>query len=138
MLGLGLHLFIIIWIPFYRLQLMVFLIESLVLYVLFLEAPPGSRVLVANPGSVWATTWARWVRRLDWLGVYRIKATSQNLAGAGKSQPALWLSVNGQEHEGLRAFAKSLTALPVSFLWAPVLTAFVARDSEKGKLSKVL
>jgi predicted DCC family thiol-disulfide oxidoreductase YuxK len=123
--GLGLHLFITIWLdpPF---QLLAFSILMLSLYLVFLPTAPGQRVVVWDDGCGFCATWVRWFRRLDWLRALRFVSRSE-LAGSGlpvteeAAARALQLVTPRRVHGGFAAVARIAEVLPVSFLWAPLL-----------------
>jgi predicted DCC family thiol-disulfide oxidoreductase YuxK len=99
---------------------------SLPLYILFLDAAPGSRVVVWDDGCGFCATWVRWFRRLDWLTVLRFVPRSE-LASAAlpvtetQAAEALQLVTGGRVHSGFAAVAHIAELLPLSFLWAPLL-----------------
>jgi predicted DCC family thiol-disulfide oxidoreductase YuxK/uncharacterized membrane protein YphA (DoxX/SURF4 family) len=123
--GLALHVGISGWLsPTY--QLTVFSLLMLPLYLVFLDAAPGSRVVVWDDGCGFCATWVRWFRRLDWLRALRF-VTRSELATSGlpvsedAAARALQLVTPRRTYGGFAAVGRVAEVLPVSFLWAPLL-----------------
>jgi predicted DCC family thiol-disulfide oxidoreductase YuxK len=123
--GLGLHGFIAGWLsPTY--QLVVFGLLMLPLYLVFLDAARGSRLVVWDDGCGFCAGWVRWFRRLDWLDALRPLPRS-GLAGSGlpvtedATLEALHLVTPRRVYRGFAAVARIAEMLPVSFAWAPLL-----------------
>jgi predicted DCC family thiol-disulfide oxidoreductase YuxK len=123
--GLALHVGITAWLsPTF--QLLVFSLVMLPLYLVFLEATPAGRVVVWDDGCGFCAGWVRWFRRLDWLGVLRFVPIS-GLAASGlpvspdEAVRAVQLVTGSRVHAGFAAVTRVAEALPVSFLWAPLL-----------------
>ena len=123
--GLALHVGITVWLlP--TVQLLIFSMLMLPMYVLFLPAVPGSLPVVWDDSCGFCAGWVRWFRRLDWLGVLRFVPRS-GLADAGlpvsddDAVQALQLVTRQKVHAGFQAVARVAAVLPVSFLWAPLL-----------------
>ena len=108
-------------------QLAVFALETLALYVLFVGARPGSRVVVWDDSCSFCAGWVRWFRRLDWLAVHRYVGLSDaaRYAGTGvtleEASQALQLIDDQGRASGFDAVRGVLERLPISFLWAPLL-----------------
>ena len=125
LVSLGLHGGLALWFaPTYL--LIVFAAAMLPVLILFLDAAPG-RVVVWDDGCGFCATWVAWFRRLDWLKALRFVKRSE-LAASGlpiteeAAARALQLvSPRGAVHGGFAAVGRILEALPISFLWAPLL-----------------
>jgi predicted DCC family thiol-disulfide oxidoreductase YuxK len=125
--GLGLHLAIIPTMGSTGL-LVLFGAMMFALYLLFLDAAPGSRLVVWDDHCAFCRDWVRSFRRLDWLRVHRFQGSSDPavLAGAGvtreEADAALQLvTTTGSRASGFAAVRSILEHLPASFLWAPLL-----------------
>jgi predicted DCC family thiol-disulfide oxidoreductase YuxK len=123
--ALALHVGISGWLsPTY--QLTVFSLLMLPLLLVFLDAAPGSRVVVWDDGCGFCATWVRWFRRLDWLHALRFVARSE-LATSGlpvseeAAARALQLVTPRRTYAGFAAVGRAAEVLPISFLWAPLL-----------------
>lgn len=107
----GLLFHVSIWLlsgwSIYFLSLFEFAIIMLTSYLLFLPLEAASRTLPAG---------LDWIRRYDWLGVY---------AQSSEVRPARFEDVR-----------KALEALPVSFLWAPILGWPVIRSISRRVLMR--
>jgi predicted DCC family thiol-disulfide oxidoreductase YuxK len=83
-------------------------------------------VVVWDDGCGFCAGWVRWFRRLDWLGVLRFVPIS-GLAASGlpvspdEAVRAVQLVTGSRVHAGFAAVTRVAEALPVSFLWAPLL-----------------
>ena len=107
-LGLALHVGILVWLgP--DLELLLFGVCSLSLYVLFLEVPRHG-VEVRLPGAVAR----RWLQRLDWLAGLRVVRAKDPDARVAVLR-------DGRRLRGLQAAQAVLRVLPLSFLFAPLL-----------------
>jgi hypothetical protein len=91
----------------YFLSLFEFAIIMLACYLFFLPLEAGSRTLPAG---------VDWIRRYDWLGVF---------AESADARPATFDDVR-----------KAMEALPVSFLWAPILGWPVIRSIARRVLMR--
>jgi predicted DCC family thiol-disulfide oxidoreductase YuxK len=123
--GFGLHVTIAVWLSPAS-QLLIFGLLMLSLYVVFLDAPRGSRLLIWDDGCGFCAGWVRWFRRLDWLDLIRPVALSQLSGsrlpvGEAAAAEALHLVTPHGIHRGFRAVARTLELLPLSFAWAPML-----------------
>jgi predicted DCC family thiol-disulfide oxidoreductase YuxK len=122
--GLMLHIGISAWLS-PTVQITVFSLLMLPLYLLFLETEP-SRVVVWDDGCGFCSTWVHWFRRLDWLRALRFVPRSQ-LATAGlpvsedDAARALQLVTPRRLRGGFGAVTGVAELLPISFLWAPLL-----------------
>lgn len=117
LLGFGLHAAIPLTLDPVA-PLIVFSVASLAPYVLFLDARPGSREVVFDPGRPAMARRAALCARLDWMRLHRFRP----IAGAD------W-KVTGPEGttRGFRGLVTVLEGLPVSFLWAPALRLVARR-----------
>ena len=108
--------------------LVVFTILVWSVYLLFLDAPPQSRLVVWDDTCGFCRGWVRWLRRLDWLHVHRFEGSSRAevLAEAGVSaeeaSEEIKLRVGTRTLGGFAAIVAILELLPVGFLWARALT----------------
>jgi predicted DCC family thiol-disulfide oxidoreductase YuxK len=125
--GLALHLAIIPTMGSTG-QLTLFAAMMFAVYLLFLDAAPGSRLVVWDDHCAFCRDWVRSFRRLDWLRVHRFEGSSDPtvLAGAAiareEADAALQLvTTTGTRLSGFDAVRSILEHLPASFLWAPVL-----------------
>jgi predicted DCC family thiol-disulfide oxidoreductase YuxK len=124
-IGLGLHAFITLWLdpPF---QLLAFSLLMLSLYLLFLPSAPRAQTVVWDDGCGFCAAWVRWFRRLDWLHTLVFVPRSE-LSGSGlpvdeaAAARAIQLVSSGRVHAGFAAVTRVAEALPISFLWAPLL-----------------
>ena len=109
------------------LPLMVFGIASLAPYVLFLDARPGSALVIWDRGCDFCGTWIRHARRLDWLGVLRDTGSDDEAAlarlGISREAADAALHVVGTTgtHAGFDAVRSVAGVLPLTFLVAPLL-----------------
>lgn len=124
--GLGVHATIALWFD-PTLPLVIFGLMSLGPYVLFLHDRPGRLSVVWDDSCTFCSAWVSWVRRLDWLRVIRLVPSSdareRERLGVSLSEAdeALQLVGPHQRSSGFRAVVGILEALPLSFLWAPLL-----------------
>ena len=95
-----------------RLELFVFGGATLTPYLFFVEAGFARRTVIWDDRCDPCHRWMGRIRRLDWLGIHDFRPSS-----AGELQ----LIGIGAHHRGFVALREILEALPVSFLWAPVL-----------------
>jgi predicted DCC family thiol-disulfide oxidoreductase YuxK len=132
--GLGLHTGILLAMklqpagtPAGTPELLIFGVISLAPYVLFLDAPPASRLVVWDDRCAFCRTCVRWFQRLDWLDTHRFIGSSQADAYVytgirpGDADEALQLVGPAGRTSGFAAVRSILEVLPISFLLAPVL-----------------
>lgn len=124
--GFGFHMSIVLFVgPF--VQLSVFAMEMLAVYVLFLGIAEASRGVVFDDSCGFCQSSVQWLRRGDWLNAHRFVPTSDRAA-----RTALGVSQADADHElqlvsadgrfgGFDAVGRALEALPITFLVAPVL-----------------
>lgn len=124
--GLGLHLSIVLTFQ-PPLQFAVFALATLAPYVLFLQAAPGSRLVIWDPSCGFCRGWVRWFQRLDWLGALRFAGSddARLLSHLGISREsadqAIHLVGPDGTTRGFAAVRHVAEVLPLSFLWAPLL-----------------
>lgn len=124
--GLGLHVGIAVWLD-PTLPLIVFAFIALSPYVLFLDPNPRRLTIVYDDSCGFCLHWVRWFRRLDWLGSLTTVPSSNGAAldrlcvTRDEADQALQLIRRNRRSEGFRAVVGVLEALPISFLWAPIL-----------------
>jgi predicted DCC family thiol-disulfide oxidoreductase YuxK len=110
-----------------RFQLAIFALEMFALYVLFIDPRERVRLVVWDDQCSFCRAWITWFRRLDWLRLHRFVGASEPAAylDAGirpeEADHALQLIGPKGEAAGFEAVRMILEALPVSFLWAPLL-----------------
>jgi predicted DCC family thiol-disulfide oxidoreductase YuxK len=125
-IGLALHVGIVVvmqsaW------DLAVFSVVTLSLYVAFAEAPRGALSVVWDDACGFCGAWVRWFRRLDWLDVLRFVPRS-HLAESGlhvsetAAAEALHVVEPTRTTRGFAAVREIAARLPISFLWAPILS----------------
>jgi predicted DCC family thiol-disulfide oxidoreductase YuxK len=123
--ALALHVGIAIWLtPTYALS--VFSLFMLPLLVLFLDPAPGRLTLVWDDGCGFCGAWVRWFRRLDWLDairpVPRSGLAASGLPVAAEAAARALQAVEGDRvRGGFAAVTAVAEALPLAFLWAPLL-----------------
>jgi len=125
--GLFLHLGILVTfqpaLPFAAFGLL-----TLSLYVPFLDAASGSRLIIWDGSCSFCGSWVRWWRRLDWLGALRFAPMDEpgvlDENGITALAAAEALHVVGPEdtRRGFGAVRAVAEVLPISFLWAPLLS----------------
>jgi predicted DCC family thiol-disulfide oxidoreductase YuxK len=125
--GLFLHLGILVTfqptLPFAAFGLL-----TLSLYVPFLDAAPGSRLVIWDSSCGFCSGWVRWWRRLDWLGALRFVPMDQpgvldaNRITAQAAAEALHMVGPEDTRRGFGAVRRVAEVLPISFLWAPLLS----------------
>lgn len=126
--GLAMHLGIALFFD-PPIQLWIFALMILPMYLLFLDATPRSRALVWDDSCSFCGRTVRWLRRLDWLSVLdpipSSNAAVRESLGISQAQAdeALQLVVRstGRRASGFSAVQRVLQVLPISFLWAPLL-----------------
>jgi predicted DCC family thiol-disulfide oxidoreductase YuxK len=126
--GFLLHLFIFIGMePQQTSAMLCFGVITLAPYLLFLENPPGSRLVIWDDQCGFCRRWIAFFRRFDWLGIHRCEGSS-NVAAlqeagitAQQADIELKLSFDGRVLGGFDAIREVMCLLPISFLWAPVL-----------------
>ncbi len=124
--GLALHLGMVVMLspPF---ELTIFALETLALYILFVDASVASRIVVWDDSCTFCGGWVRWFRRLDWLAAHRFLGLSDPEAyratGVSREEAAGALQLVSAEGRasGFDAVRGVLETLPASFLWAPYL-----------------
>jgi predicted DCC family thiol-disulfide oxidoreductase YuxK len=125
-IGLGMHLGIAVWME-PTLPLALFALVILSPYILFLDAPPGSRAVVWDDSCEFCRGSVRLLTGLDWLHAIRWVPGSQDheLAGLGvrpeEADRALQLVGPRRRSGGFAAITGILEVTPVAFLWAPLL-----------------
>ena len=126
-MGVGLHTGILLTMSPRRLDLMIFGAISLAPYLLFLDVPPASRLVVWDENSTLCRSWIRWCQRLDWLGIHRFIGASQVEASTHTSlernnaDEALYLISPAGRVSSFAAVRVILEVFPVSFLLVPLL-----------------
>ncbi len=124
--GLGMHVGIALWFD-PTLPLIIFAVMSLGPYALFLDDRPRRLAVVWDDSCTFCHGWVTWFRRLDWLGVLRLVPNSdlgqlEHLhVSREEADQALQLVGTYRRSHGFRAVVGILEALPISFLWAPLL-----------------
>ena len=124
--GLGLHIVITLWLE-PTLPLAIFGLMILAPYALFLDDGRGRLVVVWDDSCGFCASWVRWFRRLDWLDALRFVPNSDHAALAATSiarhDADRAIQVLGPEgrSEAFRGVVTVLEALPLTFLWAPLL-----------------
>jgi predicted DCC family thiol-disulfide oxidoreductase YuxK len=125
--GLFLHLGILLTFQ-PTLPFVAFGVLSLSLYVPFLDAAPASRLVIWDASCGFCSGWVRWWRRLDWLGALSFAPMDQpgvlEAHGISEQAAAEALHVLGPNEirRGFGAVRAVAEVLPVSFLWAPLLS----------------
>ena len=127
LVGFGLHgLVPVVMGPYVGLLVFTLLVWSI--YILFVDDRPRSRLVVWDDTCSFCRSWVTWLRRLDWLRVYRFEGSSRPevLAEAGVTAEAasdeIKLRVGSRTLGGFAAIGAILESLPVGFLWARALT----------------
>jgi len=125
--GLFLHLGILVTfqptLPFAAFGLL-----TLSLYVPFLNAAPASRLVIWDGSCSFCGSWVTWWRRLDWLGALRFAPMDQpgvldaNGISAQAATEALHVVGPEDTRRAFGAVRAVAEVLPVSFLWAPLLS----------------
>jgi predicted DCC family thiol-disulfide oxidoreductase YuxK len=96
-------------------------------YLLFLEDPPASRLIIWDDNCTFCRRWIAFFRGFDWLAIHRFEGSSSPdaLRAAKVTRESadleLRLSFAGRTLGGFDAVREVLCLLPVSFLWAPLL-----------------
>jgi predicted DCC family thiol-disulfide oxidoreductase YuxK len=126
--GLALHAGIVVsMMRTERLQLAIFALEMFALYILFVDPRQRIRLVIWDDQCSFCRTWINWSRRLDWLRVHHFIGASEpeayREAGVTQEEADQALQLIGPEGKvsGFDAVRTILEALPVSFLWAPLL-----------------
>ena len=126
--GVGLHAGILLTMNRRPLTgLTIFAVISLAPYLLFLDVPPASRLVVWDENCAFCRLWVRWCQRLDWLGIHRFLGATPVEADAPTrltweaTDEALQLISPAGRLSGFAAVRAILEVLPVSFLLAPLL-----------------
>jgi predicted DCC family thiol-disulfide oxidoreductase YuxK len=96
-------------------------------YILFLDVPERSRLVIWDDQCGFCGWWVRHLKRLDWLRLHRFEGSTNDaaLAEAGVTREEadeeiqLWDGV--RLHGGIDAVREILKNLPVGFLWAQAL-----------------
>ncbi len=130
--GLGLHGGIALFFD-PTLPLVVFAVIALAPYVLFLDGRSERLDVVWDDSCTFCRGWARWFRRLDWLGVLRLVPNSDAAelerlgVTRGEADRALQLVGGDGRSQGFGAVIGIMESLPISFLWAPLLRLWPIR-----------
>lgn len=108
-------------------DLATFSVMTLALYLAFLDAPRQGRSVVWDDSCGFCGTWVRWFRRLDWLDALRFVPLSRLPAAdlevtQAEALEALHVVGPRRTHRAFGAVVEVLFVLPVSFLWAPLLS----------------
>ncbi len=139
--GLSLHVGVSAWLVPTE-QLVIFSLVMLPLYLLFLDAVPGSLTVVWDDGCAFCGGWVKWFRRLDWLQVLRFVPRSRlGEANVGVSEEeavrALQLVSPGRVRGGFDAVAGVAAVVPLAFLWAPLLRVPPVRAAGRAVYRRV-
>ena len=112
----------------YTVAMFTFGLTMLAPYLLFLEQPPGSRLVIWDDCCSFCGAWISALRRLDWLRIHRFEGSS-SVDALGRAHVSreeadteLKLSFDGRTLGGFDAVREVLCLLPLSFLWAPLLS----------------
>ncbi len=125
-IGFGMHVLIPVLLTPY-VGLVVFSMLVFAVYVLFLDVPPGSRLVVWDDACGFCGRTVEWLRRLDWLSAHRFEGSSRPsaLAEAGvtaeEAADEVKVRAGGRTIGGFDGIRSILEVTPVAFLWAPVL-----------------
>lgn len=125
-LGLALHGGIVLTM-YSAWDLATFSVVTLALYIAFLDAPRQGRTVVWDDSCGFCGTWVRWFRRLDWLDALRFVPlsrlpTSDLSVTRTEALDALHTVGPRGTHRAFGAVVEVLSVLPISFLWAPLLS----------------
>ena len=107
-------------------QLLVFAMEMLALYLLFLDLAPRSRAVVFDDACSYCRRIARRFEALDWLQVHEFTGASNSAQLAKveitgeEAQEAVWIVHGAERKPGFEALGRVAESLPVSYLLAPV------------------
>jgi len=113
--------------------LWVFSLITFSLYVLFLDAPPHSRLVIWDDRCGFCRRWIRLARRLDWLRLHRFEGSSRTaaLAEAGVTREEAGEEVKlwdgRRRYGGFDAVRVLLEQTPAGFLWARLLALPIVR-----------
>jgi predicted DCC family thiol-disulfide oxidoreductase YuxK len=107
--------------------LIVFSTMMLSAYILFIDVPERSRLVIWDDQCGFCGWWVRHLKRLDWLGVHRFEGSANDAAlrtaGVTREQAdeeiKLW--DGARLYGGIDAVREILKNLPVGFLWAQAL-----------------
>ena len=122
--GFGMHILIPILLTPYA-GLVVFTLLVFSVYVLFVDATPGSRLVVWDDTCSFCGRTVAWLRRLDWLAAHRFEGASQPaaLAEAGvtadEAAEEIKLRTGTRKVGGFDAVRGIIEVTPLGFLWAP-------------------
>jgi predicted DCC family thiol-disulfide oxidoreductase YuxK len=125
-IGFGMHVLIPVLLTPY-VGLVVFSMLVFAVYVLFLDVPSGSRLVVWDDTCGFCGRTVEWLRRLDWLVAHRFEGSSRAsaLAEAGVSAEEaadeVKVRAEGRTVGGFDGIRSILEVTPLAFLWAPVL-----------------
>lgn len=130
-LGLAFHIAIVLGMD-PAAELIVFSLLMFSLYLLHLDAPVDSRLVIWDDSCSFCGSTVRCLRRWDWLRVHRVvgASTLEELpAGVSRADTieALQLVTPQGRAAGFEAVRTILEVLPISFLWAPWLGGRVIR-----------
>jgi predicted DCC family thiol-disulfide oxidoreductase YuxK len=107
--------------------LIVFSIVTLSVYLLFLNVPEQSRLVIWDDRCGFCGWWVRHLKRLDWLRIHRFEGSTNGAAlaeagvTAGQADEEIKLWDGRRVHGGIDAVREILKNLPVGFLWAQAL-----------------
>jgi len=102
-------------------------VELISIYLLHVRYKPGSHLVIWDDHCSFCRSWAKWFRRLDWLGMLRFEGSSNRevLAAAGitaeEADREIKLVIDGRVYGGFDAVRRVLAVLPVSLTWEPIL-----------------
>ncbi|MFQ5968412.1 MAG: HTTM domain-containing protein, partial [Acidimicrobiia bacterium] len=124
-LGLAFHVSIVLLMD-PAVQLVVFALEMLAVYLLFLDLQPSSREVVFDDECGFCSRIVAGIRALDWLRVHRFVGSSETaeLERLSVSHEEALTSVQlvspTERAAGFAALGNVAERLPISFLWAPL------------------
>jgi hypothetical protein len=114
--GAAFHIGMLFLMPayvFHVIRLFVFGALLLILYPLFLPAPPRGYTLVQEPARRSSKVWAGLFRALDWHGVLRFE-TPGGAATSGQGRGLVLIDPEGKEYRGSRAVRRVLYLCPLT------------------------
>jgi hypothetical protein len=111
--GLIFHTLVLVMIGFYG-GLVVFGVIILAPYLLFLRYEENARLVWDEHGVV-SSRVAEWAKRLDWLKAFRFEPSR------GVGHNSLQLHMGARAAHNFDALRETMSVLPLSFLWAPLL-----------------
>lgn len=107
--------------------LVVFSIMVLAAYILFLDVPERSRLVIWDDRCGFCGWWVRHLKRLDWLRIHRFEGSTnpEALAESGvtreQADEEIKLWDGRRVYGGVDAVREILMNLPVGYLWAQAL-----------------